>query len=544
MQWLLNAALNANPIGLIVIALAALAAGIYLAYTRSETFRHIVGDAMDVVTGAVQALDRAFDALLKRRPRRLQLDHRPLEARPLRLRSDRRRRLPDRRRTSTRSKRLPDGAFELHHRRRSSAVIDVDPATCSSWLGKIKIPQVPEHTSARTVHGAGPRRWRRRHRPGSTAAGAAGRSGAGGLTVNVYGAVDPEGPRARSGASLTATTAGRDGRYEPLARHGRARRRLDPARRHPRRPDDPPRPRRYLRRADRDHLPADARWTSTRRSSAPSRSASRSPSPPATAPPRPSRASPAPSPTPASTDDELTVIAAGASPSSAITSSARSTGRPRRWSARVTRIFDRSRATPIGSSSSPIPSSTPQLAARVRRDRRPDDARRLSRLPCADGRRRSSPTARTATSSCRRSAPATLADAVTARPADVAYAPAWLEELPRGNIVTVRYTGDQSETCHRHRRASVALYGERPETIDTTLVYDCRRAPTARNQRLAPRAPTRTGTFPRRRSCAASTSSSARPSSSRRCPPPRPIRALDADPRRLDRRNHRRRRGE
>lgn len=63
-QWLLNAALNANPIGLIVIALAALAAGIYLAYTRSETFRRIVGDAMDAVTGAVKALDRAFDALL------------------------------------------------------------------------------------------------------------------------------------------------------------------------------------------------------------------------------------------------------------------------------------------------------------------------------------------------------------------------------------------------------------------------------------------------------------------------------------------------
>ena len=61
-QWLLNAALNANPIGLIIIALAALAAGIYLAYTRSATFRNIVGDAMDAV-GRRPALDRAFDAL-------------------------------------------------------------------------------------------------------------------------------------------------------------------------------------------------------------------------------------------------------------------------------------------------------------------------------------------------------------------------------------------------------------------------------------------------------------------------------------------------
>lgn len=62
-QWALNAALNANPIGLIVIALAALAAGLVIAYQKSETFRNIVDGAMDVVRGSVQALDRAFDAL-------------------------------------------------------------------------------------------------------------------------------------------------------------------------------------------------------------------------------------------------------------------------------------------------------------------------------------------------------------------------------------------------------------------------------------------------------------------------------------------------
>ena len=62
-QWLFNAALAANPIGLVVIALAALAAGIYLAYTRSATFRSIVSAAMDAVKDAVQGLDRAFDSL-------------------------------------------------------------------------------------------------------------------------------------------------------------------------------------------------------------------------------------------------------------------------------------------------------------------------------------------------------------------------------------------------------------------------------------------------------------------------------------------------
>jgi hypothetical protein len=63
-QWALNVAMEANPIGLVVIALAALAAGIYLAYTRSETFRRIVGAAMDAVAGAVGDVKGAFDQLL------------------------------------------------------------------------------------------------------------------------------------------------------------------------------------------------------------------------------------------------------------------------------------------------------------------------------------------------------------------------------------------------------------------------------------------------------------------------------------------------
>jgi phage-related protein len=48
-QWLLNAALNANPIGLIVLGLAALGAALYLAWTHSETFRAIVTAAWDGV---------------------------------------------------------------------------------------------------------------------------------------------------------------------------------------------------------------------------------------------------------------------------------------------------------------------------------------------------------------------------------------------------------------------------------------------------------------------------------------------------------------
>ena len=63
-QWLLNAAMSANPIGIVMIAIAALVAGIIIAYTRSETFRNIVKAAMDAVKVAVQALRTAFDALL------------------------------------------------------------------------------------------------------------------------------------------------------------------------------------------------------------------------------------------------------------------------------------------------------------------------------------------------------------------------------------------------------------------------------------------------------------------------------------------------
>lgn len=51
-QWALNAAMYANPIGAVVIAVAALVAGIVIAYKRSETFRNIVQGAMRGVQAA------------------------------------------------------------------------------------------------------------------------------------------------------------------------------------------------------------------------------------------------------------------------------------------------------------------------------------------------------------------------------------------------------------------------------------------------------------------------------------------------------------
>lgn len=48
-QWLLNAALTANPIGLVIAVIALLVAGLVIAYRESETFRNIVNGAFDAV---------------------------------------------------------------------------------------------------------------------------------------------------------------------------------------------------------------------------------------------------------------------------------------------------------------------------------------------------------------------------------------------------------------------------------------------------------------------------------------------------------------
>jgi hypothetical protein len=50
-QWLLNVALDANPIGLVIVAIAALVAGIIIAYKKSETFRIIVQAVAKAVVG-------------------------------------------------------------------------------------------------------------------------------------------------------------------------------------------------------------------------------------------------------------------------------------------------------------------------------------------------------------------------------------------------------------------------------------------------------------------------------------------------------------
>lgn len=53
-QWALNAAMAANPIGLVVLAIAGLVAGLVVAYKKSETFRNIVNAAFGAVLRVVK----------------------------------------------------------------------------------------------------------------------------------------------------------------------------------------------------------------------------------------------------------------------------------------------------------------------------------------------------------------------------------------------------------------------------------------------------------------------------------------------------------
>ncbi len=54
-QWLVNAALTASPVGLVIVAVAALAAGIVYAYKHSETFRKIVQAAFAAIKTVIGA---------------------------------------------------------------------------------------------------------------------------------------------------------------------------------------------------------------------------------------------------------------------------------------------------------------------------------------------------------------------------------------------------------------------------------------------------------------------------------------------------------
>lgn len=63
-QWLLNAALDANPIGIVVLALAALGVALVEAWKHSETFRRIVTDTWNGIKSAVQTVVNWFTRIV------------------------------------------------------------------------------------------------------------------------------------------------------------------------------------------------------------------------------------------------------------------------------------------------------------------------------------------------------------------------------------------------------------------------------------------------------------------------------------------------
>ena len=62
-QAMLNVELDANPIGIIILAIAALVAGLMIAYNKSKTFRDIVHGAMDGAAAAFTWLKNAAKAV-------------------------------------------------------------------------------------------------------------------------------------------------------------------------------------------------------------------------------------------------------------------------------------------------------------------------------------------------------------------------------------------------------------------------------------------------------------------------------------------------
>jgi hypothetical protein len=63
-QWAANAALSANPIGLVIAALVALGAGLVLAWKHSETFRNVVTGALDKVRDVASSVANFFRSTL------------------------------------------------------------------------------------------------------------------------------------------------------------------------------------------------------------------------------------------------------------------------------------------------------------------------------------------------------------------------------------------------------------------------------------------------------------------------------------------------
>ena len=217
-------------------------------------------------------------------------------------------------------------------------------------------------------------------------------------------------------------------------------------------------------------------------------------------------------------EDRLTVIAAGLLSKLRLYPVGDADWPVETWSARVTRVFtEAGLAAKLELQTGP---AVQPAAGRPRdRHRRHHNIGRLPRVSGADGRGgcHRPPERQRARAGDRR--PRALNTDAELDPADVAYIPAWVQDLPRGNIVTVRYTGDQSQHVTVTDPSSIASTGNarRRSTRRSSPSPTPPTAPTS----VSPGRRTRTGTSPRRRLSEGSHLRWARRSCCRGCRTPR-----------------------
>lgn len=232
-QWLFNVALNANPIGLVIIALAALGVALVVAYKKSETFRNIVSMGLNAVKTAVQSLDNAFDALKQAAFQAFDWmrDHwkiglfafGPIGAAVYVIATN----FDTVKAAGRQAANAVDGAWQVGKFAFSAvagavgSIANAFHAVASacwsaisavqslmSWLSRIHVPKIdlPGPLMAPIPALAGTSRVGRTAGPVATNG-----AGGGGITINVYGAVDPEGT-ARSIRRILTSHDRRQGR--------------------------------------------------------------------------------------------------------------------------------------------------------------------------------------------------------------------------------------------------------------------------------------------------------------------------------------------
>jgi hypothetical protein len=166
-------------------------------------------------------------------------------------------------------------------------------------------------------------------------------------------------------------------------------------------------------------------------------------------------------------DDSLTALAVGRYSTLSQYSVGAGDWPAEAWSARVSRIFTEAGLSAYLELQAPPAGSDPQLAARVAAtDGGPvvlsDYLSQLALTVGAAVADRPNGDILVQAISAR-----SLASMVTMDPRLVEYVPVWVIVLPGGNIVTVKYAGGAAVTLQDD--GSIAIYGPRPLSIDTTL---------------------------------------------------------------------------